>query len=120
MGCCGAANKNEAEPTVAMQSLKNGSKTNQADIKIWGDYFQSETRTICAALDFCGVHYNFDEINTLIGEHREESYLEINPVGNVPTINDGKTSILGGYSTMLAYLADSRPIVGSTLYPKAS
>lgn len=101
--------------------MAGGSSANKnAELKIWGDYFQTETRTICAALDFCGVHYNLVEINTLIGEHREESYLEINPVGNVPTINDGKTSVLGGYSTMLAYLAQARPNIGSTLYPPTS
>jgi len=84
---------------------------------IWGDYFQSETRIILGCLELCGVKYKFNEINTFLGEHKSDSYLDINPTGQVPTIQDGQNLVIGGYSTFLNYLANSQPKVAKQLYP---
>jgi len=53
----------------------------------------------------------------LIGQHKEEPYLAINPTGDVPTLVHGNTSVIGGYSTFLTYLASTFPALGRALYP---
>tara|TARA_B110000285_G_C14969241_1_gene535694 strand:- start:470 stop:700 length:231 start_codon:yes stop_codon:yes gene_type:complete len=35
----------------------------------------------------------------------------------VPTLVDGQTTVVGGYSTFLTYLASTLPALGKALYP---
>ena len=35
----------------------------QGKLTVWGDYFNSDTRTIIAILDYAGVPHNFVEID---------------------------------------------------------
>ena len=77
---------------------------NENLLTIYGDYFQSETRSILAILDYCGLKYEFNEIDIIQGEHESESYMEINPTGTVPTLREGNILLIGGYSTQIEYL----------------
>lgn len=65
---------------------------------MYGDYFCTDLRTILCCLQYCGTKYIFNEIDTLVGEHLNDSYLEVNPTGQTPTITDGTTTVIGGYS----------------------
>ena len=103
-----------------MAGNKPGKKPTGQELTLHGDYFSSEVRTIVAGLQFCGVQFTFKEVNTLIGEHKEEPYLAVNPTGSVPTLVDGNTSVIGGYSTFLTYLASAYPVLGAALYPPNS
>jgi glutathione S-transferase len=74
MGCCGGANTKN--PGIGLTDLKL-----QKTVTVYGDYFDPDLRTILCCLQFCGVKYNFTEVDTLIGEHHEKGYLEVNPTG---------------------------------------
>ena len=98
--CCGNPNQN---------SLNSNTEKSQK-IKIYGDCFQTETRTMLASLSFCGIHLEYSEVNTFSGENQKESFTDdINPTGQVPTIIQGKNIVIGGYSTYLLFLASHYP-----------
>ena len=113
--CCGAPKDGSVGPAVG----GNTPIKRQAgqELTLHGDYFSSEVRTIVAGLQYCGVTFVFKEVNTLVGQHKDEPYLAVNPTGSVPTLVDGNTSVIGGYSTFLTYLASTYPTLGKTLYP---
>ena len=77
-------------------------------MKVWGDYFSSETRTILAILDYCGIMYQFNEVDTFLGEHKEDEYMKVNPTSQIPTIEDGNCLLIGGCSTFINYLASTK------------
>ena len=114
--CCSNPNNQNVDAPGNMKPVEQHKGT-KSELTLHGDYFASEVRTIIAGLDYCGVAYTFKEVNTFIGQHKEEPYLQINPIGQIPTIVDGNTTVIGGYSTFLTYLASARPSLGKTLYP---
>jgi hypothetical protein len=44
-------------------------------LTVWGDYFNSDTRTILAILYIAGVQHNFEEVNLFKGQNKEETYI---------------------------------------------
>jgi len=44
-------------------------------LTVWGDYFNSDTRTLLAILNIAGVPYVFEKVNMLNEEHKKDSYL---------------------------------------------
>ena len=113
--CCGGSER-KTMPTTAKMEIRR----QKGQLKIHGDYFCSVTRTILACLDYCGVPYTLEEVDTFQGEHKEEKYLELNPTGQVPTIEHDKTVVLGDYSAFLNFLANQYHDLGSQLYPDKS
>lgn len=102
---CGGPNKTSLE-TASKRAKKPTEKkeSNEELLTIYGDYFQSETRSILAILDFCGIKYNFNELDIFQGEHESDSYLELNPTGQLPTIKESSILLIGGFLTQLEYL----------------
>ena len=37
-------------------------------ITVWGDRFSTETKTILAALEYCGIQYNYENIDSNLGD----------------------------------------------------
>lgn len=60
---CGASQSNVAE------------RPGQGKLTVWGDYFNSETRTIIAILNIAGVPFTIQEVDLFKGEHKQASYL---------------------------------------------
>ena len=73
-------------------------------IKIWGDYFSSDTRTLLAILETSGVQYDFQLISMLNEEHKQQSYLTINPSGQIPLVTEGTNKIIGGGNSHIQYI----------------
>jgi len=100
-----------------------GSKENTLErpgggrLTIWGDYFNSDTRTILSVLYIAGVPYQLEEIDMFKGDHKKDSYLAINPSGQIPMITEGSFKILGGNSIFLIYLCNSNQRIKDKLYP---
>ena len=44
-------------------------------LKVYGNEFNSDTRTVLTLLDISGIDYEFEEVDIFKGEHREEEYL---------------------------------------------
>lgn len=64
---------------------------------IWGDYINSDTRTILAIMDICSEKYVFKQLDTLINKHLEDSdFLLVNPTLDIPVITENNYSIISG------------------------
>lgn len=55
-------------------------------LTIYGDYFNSDTRTLLAILEISGTQYSFMEVDVFKGDHKRDSYKMINPNSEIPTI----------------------------------
>lgn len=53
----------------------------QDKLVIWGDYFNSDTRTMLAILDIAGVPKTMEEVDQFKGDQKKEAYLAQNPTG---------------------------------------
>lgn len=72
---------------------------------VWGDYFNSDTRTLLAILEIAGVAYDFKEVDTFKDDHKKPEYLLHNPAGQIPMITESSYKILGGSNHIVLYLA---------------
>ena len=96
-------------------------RTNLAnnEVTLYGDYFNSDTRSIASILDFCNIKFQFIPVNTLEQEHKQESYLSVNKAGTVPMLVVDQYKILAGGSTFLLFLAGQFEEVGQTFFQEA-
>jgi hypothetical protein len=65
-----------------------GSKDNNAGaarfssrLTVYGDHFNSDTRTLLGILKISRVNFAFEKVNMLNEEHRKDAYLAQNPSG---------------------------------------
>ena len=65
-------------------------------MKIYGSPRTRSTRVLWV-LEEAGAPYEFVSVNLMKGEGREASYLDLNPLGKVPTLVDGDRLIVKPY-----------------------
>ena len=65
MGCAGSKDNTLERP--------GGLSKNQ--LTVWGDYFNSDTRTILSILHIAGIPHAIEEVDQFRGDHKKESYL---------------------------------------------
>ena len=74
-------------------------------MRLYG-YRNGRTLRALWALEEVGATYEYVEVDVMRGEGREPWFLEINPAGKVPALNDDgtimKAPLLGGTPTVLA------------------
>jgi glutathione S-transferase len=85
---------------------------------VWGDHFNSDTRTLLGILKIANVPHSFEKVNMLNEEHRKESYLIQNPSGQIPMITEGPFKVIGGGNTLINYLINAHKPVAEHLYPE--
>lgn len=72
-------------------------------------YFRSSTSyRVRIALHLKGVEFESVPVNLLKGEQRAAGYLEINPLGGVPTLQDGDFTVSQSLA-IIGYLDRMRP-----------
>lgn len=47
----------------------------ERSLTVWGDYLNSETRTILALLNIAGIPHEFEEIDIIRGDNTREAYV---------------------------------------------
>ena len=57
-------------------------------LKLYGFDVSQPTRSILLLCEEAGVDYTYKTLNILVGEHKQEAYMKINPNGTMPTIQD--------------------------------
>ncbi len=72
-------------------------------IKLWGRSTSINVQKALIALDECGLGYDQTTIGRQHGGNKEPWYLEINPNGMVPAIQDGELSLWES-NAIIAYL----------------
>lgn len=83
MGCCGSEPSPvmEQRPTNMTLGIKGG-------LTIYGDYFDSDTRTIVTLLNIVDQNFKFNEIDIFQGQQAKADFLSVNPLGTIPVVTD--------------------------------
>lgn len=106
--CCGGP---ETEPVTTLAKKPAAKPVSYAPpvkkvepIKLYGDVFDGDTRTLKALMEMAGLQFDFKPLNTFDREHTQEAYLKICPIGAVPLMTDARFKMMGSLSNFLAYL----------------
>ena len=107
--CCGdeRGDKIIEEPdikTMDKKPMKNMVVEVKKKIKVYGNSFNSDTRTIRTLLDISNTEYDYEEIDIFMGEHQKDKYLAKNPSGSIPMIIDDNCMVLGSPEVFVNYL----------------
>ncbi|CAF1706478.1 unnamed protein product [Brassica napus] len=78
--------------------------------KVHGDPFSTNTRRVLAVLLEKGISYEPITVDLKTGEHKRESYLSLNPFGQVPVFEDGNIKLCESraITQYIAYVHSSR------------
>jgi len=61
-----------------------------------------------AACAISNQQFSLQEIDTLKGDNRQPRYLQVNPTGHIPLIEDGPYKVLGGNHLVYVYVCKSK------------
>ena len=80
-------------------------------MKIYGDLQSGNCLKVKYVADYIGLNYEWVSINITLGESRTDSFLEINPAGQVPVVawDDGRT--LAQSNAIIRYLANGTALL---------
>lgn len=72
---------------------------------VYGDSFDPDTRTILVMLKMAGAEFKFNEIDRFQNQHKHNDYLIVNPLGEIPTLDEGNFKVMGSTRVFLSFLA---------------
>ena len=75
---------------------------------VYGDYFDPDTRTICTLLNYGDIKFRFTNIDTFVGKHMESPYINLNPLGQIPLLEDNQYHVMGSTQIFVRYLTQSK------------
>ena len=83
----------------------------QAPIRVFGDYFNADTRTILTVLMYCRIEPKLTIVNTLqiADEERKSFKINENPSDCYPMLLHGKFKIISNIESILNYLQNAFP-----------
>lgn len=91
------------------------------ELVVWGDYINSDTRTILAILEICNEKHTFKSLDTLRNKHlQDKEFATLNPTFDIPLMNELNFSVISGPMQFVNYLIQTRKKVRETLYPSES
>ena len=82
--CCGGASKTTLqEPRIpSIKKAPSGASAKlDNQLIVYGDYFQSETRTIITVLEYTNCKYSFNPVDVFQGENENEIREMLNEAG---------------------------------------
>lgn len=88
-------------------------------MKIYGDSISGNCLKVKWTADFLGLPYMWIETNILDGESRTETFLAVNPAGQVPAVilPDGRP--LAQSNAIILYLAEGSQLIPADAYDRA-
>ena len=85
---------------------------------IYGDYTNSDTRAILAALRVSGMAFQFINLDVLSNQHHHnEVFAKISPSKDFPVITEGNFIIINSVVKNMKYLCASKPMMQKKLWP---
>jgi len=84
-------------------------------MKIWGRANSINVMKVLWCADECGVHYDREDVGGVFGKNDQPWYLEMNPNGVVPTIEDGG-HVIWESNSAVRYLAAT--YAAGSLWPR--
>ena len=86
-------------------------------LTIHGHIMDNQTRSLMAICDKAEVKYQMNKINPINNENIGVRYLDLNPTGHIPMIEDGTYRVLGGNHIIFVYLCKAKSSIGQRLLP---
>ncbi|KAJ0241904.1 hypothetical protein HA466_0212540 [Hirschfeldia incana] len=85
-------------------------KSDFGGYKVYGDPFSTNTRRVLAVLLEKGLSYEPITVDLKTSEHKSETFLSLNPFGQVPVFEDGKLKLCESraITQYIAYVHSSR------------
>jgi len=83
-------------------------------LTIYGSDLSSPANKVRFTANYLGLPYEYRRLNLREGEHKQEWFLKVNPVGKIPAMDDAGFHLFES-GAICKYLCDK---AGSTLYPK--
>ena len=74
-------------------------------LTVYGDSFDPDTRTILVLLRIAGAEFKFTEIDRFQNQHKQNDYLIVNPLGEIPCLNERNFKVMGKTKVFLSYLS---------------
>ena len=93
-------------PPKVQAPIKQGANMS---LKVIGNYFSPEMRTVCALLDLNQVSYTAEQVDIFSDSGRRD-YAGLNPADQMPTIIDGLWTMLGDPPHLYKYLCKTKEI----------
>ncbi|CAH8388347.1 unnamed protein product [Eruca vesicaria subsp. sativa] len=89
---------------------KRATEVKKLGYKLHGNPFSTNTRRVLAVLFEKGLSYEPITVDLKAGEHKKDSFLSLNPFGQVPVLEDGnlKLSESRAITQYIAYVHSSR------------
>ena len=115
MGCGGSKQGGVQRPGGDI-NLARGGKPGK--LTVWGDYLNCDTRTVLAMLKHKSIEHNFQLVDTLKDEHKQESYVAQSYCETIPMLSNDIFKVIGGDITTIKYLKNAYPEIKEELYPK--
>lgn len=84
-------------------------------LKVFGNFFAPEMRTVCALLELNGIPYTQDTIDIFTKEGQLE-YLGFNPSQQMPTLIEGMKTILADPPHLYKYICKTQ-VIDEKFYP---
>lgn len=105
MGICSEGETNPEGLGPAPNTNVAEKLTKPRKMKLYGNYFNSDTRTVMTLIKISGIEHEFQEVDIFLGKHKDIDYLAKNPCGTIPMLTDQDSQILGNISTFVNYLS---------------
>ncbi|KAL0457954.1 UNVERIFIED_CONTAM: Glutathione S-transferase [Sesamum latifolium] len=86
-------------------------------MKLYGHPFSPATHRVIACLEEKGFEYEFVHIDLSAGEHKKEAFLSLNPLAQVPALQDGDLKLFESRA-ITQYLAHTYADKGTPLVPQ--
>ncbi len=77
-------------------------------VKLYG-FPQTRSSRVAWALEEAGAEYEYGLVNIRVGEHKQPTFLAINPFGKIPTLVDGDQAISES-AAICTYVAEKFPL----------
>lgn len=78
-------------------------------MKLFGYWRSSATYRVRIALALKGLDYDYEPVNLLRGEQKEDAYLAKNPTGLVPTLGTDDGAFLNQSLAIMEYIEEAHP-----------
>ena len=89
-------------------------------LKIFGDSRSGNCYKLQLACANLGIDYDWQEVDVMRGETRNDEFLAMNPNGKVPVARLPDGRYLSESNAILYYLAEGTPLAGSNAFERAN
>ena len=75
---------------------------------LYGHILDSQSRSIMAINEITGQRCHINPFDPTKGENKTDKFLQINPCGQIPMIEEGNYKVMGGSYVMFVYMCKRR------------